>query len=470
MSKLIPTSQQQDIIASAKAGKNITVKALAGSSKTTTCLMVAGVVHKHSLYVAYNKSIATEAATKFPAWVECRTMHSIAWQAIVKGTKFRGKLNGFLDRKDVAEVCDLGKVHPNSRASLVEEVISLVTSFCNSGNYSIDDFLDSNIYRVEPLGKGFTIKYWESMIDPNSKTKIHHDTYLKLYQLSRPKLDYQLLYLDESQDFNPAILAILLSEENSKSQKIFIGDPYQSIYGFREAINAFDYLPSDYTSHELTTSFRFTQEIADKALAVLRHGGYKGELTGAGNDSSGTKAYLARTNADLFAKAVELAEYGNKIYVVGGMKDLFSKLYSAMALRGGKLDKVYDKQIASFSDWDSFVEATKTQLDLAKIVTILKQTENGASSISLIKSAQVEKIADADVILSTAHKSKGLGFEEVTLVNGFIPTGKWWNEMDREEQREYLVSEQILNLIYISITRSEKVVNLPSDIKEWFGV
>lgn len=808
--KLIPTKQQQDIINSAKDGKNITVKALAGSSKTTTCLMVAEEVHKHSLYVAYNKSIADEASTKFPAWVECRTMHSIAWRAIVQGTKYKGKLNGFLDRKDVAKVCNFSSDIPKKQQDvLVEEIISTVTSFCNSGYDSLEDFLNRSKGISLDLML-YTPAYWSSMVDMNSKTKIHHDTYLKLYQLAKPKLDYQLLYLDESQDFSPAILAILLSKENTKSQKIFIGDNHQclvpgtkvsgkliedihvgdavdaaiagevvsarvgnihkywindtvveittstgktikstknhthftsfptekhgyivylmykkgkgyrigctqgfrqrcseegaskcwiigtfgedqvsarvfeqvtsftygiptlvykprsvsgefpreyydrvfsevdsetgalrllndlsleiphyipqavaseaitfsismlgdaknkerpynrysvtfsteqaelliscypelplrpakkegtfrldsafsdlgkvyaiwdkvhevfpkaalrevanvsnsrplsfclaanvvvgmsvaveteeglvmdkvtsvtkveysgyvydldiekyhnfiadgivthnSIYGFREAINAFDYLPSTYTSHNLTTSFRFTQEIADIALKVLRESGYTGELIGAGNDSTGTKACLARTNADLFARALDLAEKGEKLYIVGGMKDLFSKLYSGLNLKFGSKDKIYDKQIATFPTWDAFVEATKTQVDLAKIVTIIKQTSNLHSAITAIKKAEVKDMADADYILSTAHKSKGLGFEEVTIVNGFIPRGDWWEEMNREEQREYLVDSQILNLIYISITRSERVVTLPSDIREWFKI
>lgn len=462
--KLTPTKQQQDIITSAQKGKSITVKALAGAAKTSTCVMVAEEVVKVSLYAAYNKSIATEAARVFPTWVECRTIHSLAYGAIVKGTGYYHKLGGFLDRNEVRAVTDIRLLPDYKKSAQVEKVISTITSFCNSGSYDIDDFVK------DIAGKEYIIQFWESMVDVRSKTQITHDTYLKLFQLSLPELQYELIYLDESQDFNPVILAIVLSEQNKHIQKIFIGDPFQSIYGFREAVNAFDCLPASYTSHDLTTSFRFTQDIADTGLAVLRHAGYTGELTGAGSNDSGTTALLAKTNADLFSRAVGYAKEGKKVYVVGGMEELFKKLVAAQALKRGVKAKVYDKQIVSLGDWDNLVEVAKTELELSKLITILKQTTDLDGDIAWIKKALVAKAAKADITLSTAHKSKGLGFGKVEIVDGFIPRGKWWDKMVYEEKEAYLVKEQVINLIYIAITRAEKEVTLPRDIKQYFGL
>lgn len=100
------TQEQLDIIAAAKTGESLIVEALAGTGKSSTCREIAKVVPKLALYVAYNKSIADEAAKSFPANVTCKTMHSIAWGAIVRGTKYRGKLKGFLDRREVSAVGD----------------------------------------------------------------------------------------------------------------------------------------------------------------------------------------------------------------------------------------------------------------------------------------------------------------------------------------------------------------------------
>jgi len=54
------------------------------TGKTTTAVAFAQArPDERMLYMAFNASIAAEARTRFPKWVECRTMHSLAYQAIV---------------------------------------------------------------------------------------------------------------------------------------------------------------------------------------------------------------------------------------------------------------------------------------------------------------------------------------------------------------------------------------------------
>lgn len=62
------------------------VESVAGSGKTSTLVEIANLLpaSAHNLYLAYNKSIATEAATKFPGNTECKTTHSLAYAPIIK--------------------------------------------------------------------------------------------------------------------------------------------------------------------------------------------------------------------------------------------------------------------------------------------------------------------------------------------------------------------------------------------------
>lgn len=165
-------------------------------------------------------------------------------------------------------------------AHLVEDVIAIVTQFCSSPFETLRELPSAESYREE----AFIIAdlFWGDMIDKDTPTTIDHSTYLKLYQLSKPKLNYGLVLADEAQDLNPCVLDILKNQDTSKVQIVYVGDPWQSIYMFNGAVNAFEELPATTTRLPLTQSFRFTSEVAATSLKVLRAGGYTGSLTGAG--------------------------------------------------------------------------------------------------------------------------------------------------------------------------------------------
>src|ERR1700756_5720331 len=85
MPSFAPTAEQTAIIDAALTGQNVTVKALAGTGKTSTLALIAESMIKSEIaYVAYNTDIAEEAKGRFPANTDARTAHSFAYQAIVK--------------------------------------------------------------------------------------------------------------------------------------------------------------------------------------------------------------------------------------------------------------------------------------------------------------------------------------------------------------------------------------------------
>ena len=61
----------------------IAITAFAGTGKTSTLVEYAKARPEwRFLYLAYNKAMQTEAVTKFPKNVDCRTLHSLAYEKI----------------------------------------------------------------------------------------------------------------------------------------------------------------------------------------------------------------------------------------------------------------------------------------------------------------------------------------------------------------------------------------------------
>lgn len=84
-----------------------------------------------------------------------------------------------------------------------------------------------------------TQTHWSKMVDMKDFSwKMSDDGYLKLWQLSGPKiLDYDVIMRDEAQDLTDCMLDIV-KRQMPHCSLVFVGDPHQQIYGFRRARNA----------------------------------------------------------------------------------------------------------------------------------------------------------------------------------------------------------------------------------------
>lgn len=80
-----PTAEQAHIHDLFRTGQTIKVRAGAGTGKTTTLQQLAAILGEQQrlgLYLAFNKSIATEAGRKFPRHVTTSTAHAMAFKGI----------------------------------------------------------------------------------------------------------------------------------------------------------------------------------------------------------------------------------------------------------------------------------------------------------------------------------------------------------------------------------------------------
>lgn len=177
---------------------------------------------------------------------------------------------------------------------------------------NIDDILKDDI---EVLAKElFPVveTLWRDFTSPSGVIGMRgrHDVYLKLWALSKPKIKADFILFDESQDADPLMTGILREQE---AQIIYVGDPYQQIYGWRGAVNVMQDLKVQ--ASYLTQSFRFGQDLADACQPLLEVLGSENSIRGL--DSLATvvdvdeklpssfDALLCRTNAGAIKACLE---------------------------------------------------------------------------------------------------------------------------------------------------------------------
>lgn len=248
-----PTVEQSEIVKASIENKMLKVNAASGTGKTSTLVLVATANPAPSLYLAFNKAMATEASGKFPSHVLCKTMHSIAFAGfgrdlMHKLNRPRGKyVNVAGTAMEVARFYNIVEIDDQygspavTKAALGQLVKRTVATFEASSAASLDkkfipykameeiveaypevskkDIID----KVLPVAK----RLWKDRIDLHSPVLATHDTYLKLYQLSQPKLNYSTIYLDEAQDVSDVMLDIILRQD---AKMVLVGDRRQAIY------------------------------------------------------------------------------------------------------------------------------------------------------------------------------------------------------------------------------------------------
>ena len=165
------TQQQQqvvDYLKGAPSDTTVKINAIAGSGKTHTLVAISKALNPtNGLYLAYNKSIATEAAQKFPRSVECKTTHSLAYGNTVRPLKLKV---GFFSYKSITE-----KISYDSKLELIE----LIREFCLSEYVDFHDF--SAELQLTPFMESLCLKYLDLM--GSGKIECTHDFYLKLFHI-----------------------------------------------------------------------------------------------------------------------------------------------------------------------------------------------------------------------------------------------------------------------------------------------
>ena len=459
------TDEQQAIVDYiTKADKNelILVDSVAGSGKTTLLRAIANTTNKPGIYLAYNKALATEATSKFPSHIECRTTHSLAYRSIVHSL---GLKVGFFGVQQIEE-----NIPYQEKYNLIENI----KEFCLSKYLYYDEYAKENDKRNVTLAN----KYLTLM--STGKIECSHDFYLKLFHiyLAEDKLNqvyYSLILLDEAGDLNEVTLEIFRLLKGKI--KVAVGDIHQNIYTFNHTINCFTHLKDEGKMFRLTKSFRVPDYIAKSVEKFCRDyidPSMKFEGVKNVNKTINTRGYISRTNAGLIGKIIELNAQQTPYALVRKAQDIFKLplIIAGLKYQGKIYDSAYEHLQKDVDDWYENTNnirvdygslngylRSKYEDDLALVQAINLITKYGKNTIFKAY-AEAKKHENStrkhNFLLLTAHSCKGLEIDEVMFAPDMNASVESIIERLKEYQNTPLTTSEreVLNLYYVAATRS----------------
>jgi hypothetical protein len=464
-----PTAEQQEALRLFATGESLVIEAGAGAGKTSELRMIAESTTRRGQYIAFNKAIVEESKAKMPTTVACNTAHSLAYRAVVPGTRYADRLRNSARMKstDIAKRLGIREIRLTLQdgsskrlgpAYLAGVAMRGVTRFCQSADLEPDaqhvPYLDgidlppgardNNRIVAKALVPAMR-KAWADIIAQDGSLPFKHDHYLKIWHLSGPKINADFILFDEAQDANPVLVAIV--EAQTHAQVVWVGDSQQAIYEFTGAVNALQKVAAPQKAF-LSQSFRFGPAVAEVANHCLRL--LDAELTLTGTDSipstveqvDAPDVILCRTNATAVRHVLASIAAQRTVHLVGGGREVieFAKAAQKLMEQGW----TEHPELACFASWgevQDYVEQDEQGGDLRLLVNLIDEF----TAAVIIEALQnMPREADADLIVSTAHKSKGREWDTVQLADDFPAEPK-----DAE-----------LRLLYVAVTRARLTLDV----------
>ena len=463
------TEEQQHVVDEVLSNDEriITVNSIAGSGKTSTGeAVIKAFKPKHGFYTAFNKAIINDSAKKFGSLLECKTIHSLAYNVVKPSTNIENL--HYLTIKEPISY---------EEKSLV---IDTIDNFYRSASTNIETYATTHINN-EDL-QYLVIQYANMMLE--GKIPPTFNFLLKILHLmllnKEIELDYDLLILDECQDTTAVTLEIfkLINAE----RKIMFGDKFQNIYSFMNTVNAFEEL-KDTNELKLTKSFRCTPSIANK-VQVYGTQFLDSNFIYEGNEklisNKNDIAYISRTNASLIKRMMKLLDEGKGFVLTRDLNEIFAFAIALQNASEGKpvfdkrykyLQVEYKKYLDLKSKYRDYFDYIKRVLPeekgLSSTCDILFKLRNKRTNIYQLKE-QIENVRrDSNIIVTTAHTFKGLEANSVYIeddlnsdikdVHDIIIDHKMIYEGNIEDIRKYLGkgTREELNLYYVALTRAK---------------
>lgn len=465
-----PTAEQSNIIFLAQSSQdNLLINALAGCGKTSTLELIHSAISTNPiLFLAFNKRIVTEMESRLAERAKInprlpqmtiRTFNSLGhriWGAnCSRNLKIDPKKSQNLFRAIIDTMPKtVQKIVWESYHQVVEGV-----ALAKSLGY-IPDFIHPNAIRlinrkdfhasleerpddltadlIDAILKASIKGAYEGLIDFNDQIYMP-----ALFGGTFPR--FPLVCVDEVQDLNPVNHAMLT--KLCRNRIIAVGDPWQSIYGFRGAKQGgMQYLQKKFEMIEadLSVSFRCPQAIVEAVRWRVPHFQWVKEggqyavynLFNASEILDGS-TIISRNNAPLFKTALHLLSSGRSVSVAGS--DIGPKIVGLMRKLGPE-DTSKAGTIDLIAGWEAerLAKESKTAKDIADCMRVFASFGNTLGQ-AVIYAEHLFK-QEGSIRLLTGHKAKGLEWDTIYHLDPDL--------LDDDEQD--------LNLRYVITTRAKQ--------------
>lgn len=511
---------------------SLVVEALAGTGKTTIVKIIAtefAEQGKRVLYLAFNRAVVEEVKADARGVYDCHTAHGLALKNVGPDVfeKFQKTKDRFLLDRDLKRLLNIDSrlecpdVRIDEKEFRHELEILLATkkerrdgNFINIGQIKASVLLDSIVYLFTLYRKsvdyqltrefveqnlresmewpwseaGFpesevlidyiwnkTLEYWNRTVDlRDEEFPLDHDSYLKIWQISHPTLDYDVILFDEAQDADPVMVQIV---ERQSAIKLWVGDSQQQIYSWRGAVNTLANVTGDSIA-SLTVTQRFGTPIDLIANAFLAPLGaqlikpsesvsssveYLRPLsTTEMQQAAPVKLELFRTNLSLMHRFMALVNQGVAVQVLADLEVLLRRLNGLIDVARG--DEPEFAPFVHFLDLEDLVKYVNGQTIRSRKNTYSQQPSWYPDILLLLRLGGLvfadgileyrpvdeqmilswERLIEAieraknsketaGCTLATAHKAKGLSSDEVWVHDCFCKSSLYKNPQSIDE-------------------------------------
>lgn len=504
---MTPSKYQQDVFDWVENGNgNALVCATAGSGKTSSLMESIKLMKGSVLFVAFSKKIQMEIAHRlgklFMPNAQASTFHAVGFAAIRKSrrnVKVTDKMDLIMD-----EI-----IHHDEDAKYVAGFVKRIVALAKDSafgvpgcpdiedreawmniamhhdltvedgmEYGIDEAIDIAIYALKESNKD------RATID-------YADMIYQVLLFDIPCQQYDWLLVDEAQDTNVSrrLLAAKLLKKDGRA--IFVGDEWQSIFGFCGADNdAMQLIAVDFNCQKfpLSICYRCDKNIVLEAQKInptieAFEDNRDGLVSSMTYDEfvkkipelniTGEDGIICRNNAPLVPLAFSLIRKGVSCRIEG--KDIGNQLaqftykwkdngiVNFLERFNNHMDKEIEKAMAKKNN--AYVGNLQDKKDtmgaLVQRCLDLQQT-----SVMALRELIISMFSDSDgkvrkdlVTLSSVHKSKGLEFSTVYSIGRgqFMPS-------PYATQDHMLIQERNLNFVLVTRAKHEfiDITDVPS--------
>ena len=155
-----------------------------------------------------------------------------------------------------------------------------------------------------------------------------------------------------------------------------------------------------------------------------------------------------------------------RIAVVGDLVDTMGRIDSAYKLKAG--DQPQHPAIKIFKSWTELNDHVELDFELKYITRYVEHYGDRVPWVlQALRRECLNAPGGADLVYSTAHKAKGLEWDQVVIGDDFVDVFKPSEQGSGKPSRK--PTDEEFNLLYVAVTRARKRLEVPPELDAILG-